>query len=400
MNINRRQFLESALLLTVAGGCVEMRQIMPGRYNDWVKTLSEHRIAGIEAHTVRMKYPRLVGKNARKGIHGAGPKVGICIVNTEKGIQGWGAFRGGTERAKSLLEKCKGRPITDFFDPAIGIIDIDAMGLDFAFHDLAGVILGIPVYEMLGSNGPLRTDCYSGMIYFDDLEPQDNPVGNKKVLDNCKWDIDYGYRQLKVKIGRGNRWMKKQEGLKRDIEVTLAIAEAFPEIDILVDGNDGFTVDESIQYLEGLGDLDLFWFEEPFRENHEGFSKLREWLNKNQKKTYIADGEYRPDHQQLLRLARQGLLDVHLSDIQGYGFTQWRRLMPVLKEIGILASPHAWGHALKSNYIAHIAAGLGNVVTIEGVTCTCKQVDFSGYQLQEGKLAPPKLPGFGMKILI
>ena len=51
--------------------------------------------------------------------------------------------------------------------------------------------------------------------------------------------------------------MKKQEGLKRDIQVTRAIAEAFPEIDILVDGNDGFTVDESIQYLEGLGDADI-----------------------------------------------------------------------------------------------------------------------------------------------
>ena len=56
----------------------------------------------------------------------------------------------------------------------------------------------------------------------------------------------------------------RQAGLQRDIDVTRAIAKQFPDIEILVDGNNGFTVDQFIQYLDGIGDIPLFWIEEPF----------------------------------------------------------------------------------------------------------------------------------------
>lgn len=39
------------------------------------------------------------------------------------------------------------------------------------------------------------------MIYFDDLEPAQNPSGIDQILKNCKQDYDFGYRQFKVKIG-------------------------------------------------------------------------------------------------------------------------------------------------------------------------------------------------------
>lgn len=73
--------------------------------------------------------------------------------------------------------------------------------------------------------------------------------------------------------------------------------------------------------------------------------------------------------------------------------------MPELKKMGAQASPHAWGSLLKSYYTAHLAAGLGNTVTIEGVTSTSDDVDLSGYQIKDGKLIPPTTPGFGMALL-
>ena len=72
--------------------------------------------------------------------------------------------------------------------------------------------------------------------------------------------------------------------------------------------------------------------------------------------------------------------------------------MQKLKKQGVLTSPHAWGTQLKSYYTAHLAAGLGNVVTIEGVTCTSPDVDFGDYHLKEGKLVVSDEPGFGMKL--
>lgn len=384
--------------MPIVGGCTNIQPIRSSRHDTWRQALSGHRIANIEAYSVQMSYPRLVGKNSRGGVHGRGPNVGICTVYTDQGAYGWGIFGGGTKRAKSLLEKYKGRAVSELFDPAIGIIDNGVMELDFVLHDLAGVILDIPVYKMLGSNGPMRTNCYSGMIYFDDLEPPDNPVGIDQVLQNCQQDIALGYRQLKVKIGRGNKWMEPWIGMQQDIEVTRQIHKAFPEITILVDGNDGFTVDSFTTYLNGIKDVDLFWIEEPFVENYEGLLKLRHWLNRHGKKTLLADGEARPDHEMLFELIRKKTLDVYLSDIQGYGFTPWRSLMPQLKKLKCQASPHAWGHILKTIYTSHLSAGLGNVVTIEGVTCQCDSVDFGMNILRDGKLQVSPAPGFGMAL--
>ena len=86
--------------------------------------------------------------------------------------------------------------------------------VDLALHDLMGVILDKPVYQLIGANGTKKTPIYSGMIYFDELEPEDNPAGMDKIIENCQWDIDYGYRQLKVKIGRSGMWYPHDEGLK------------------------------------------------------------------------------------------------------------------------------------------------------------------------------------------
>ena len=339
-----------------------------------------------------MRWPRLVGKNARLDVHGRGPKVRVVKITTDKGASGWGALRG------RLPATLKGRRLTDVFDPAVGVTKTDALPLDFALHDLAGVILKMPVYKMLGEHGPKSTPCYSGMIYFDDLEPPGKPRGIDVVLRNCRADFKRGYRQLKVKIGRGHKWMKPEPGLRRDVAVTKAIARELPKAEILVDGNNGFTLKQIQRYLEGIGDVKLFWIEEPFHETVDDYVKLREWLKSTGRKTLLADGEARPDWKVLNELSRRKILDVQLVDIVGYGFTAWRKLMLSLKKQGVKASPHAWGHVLKTYYTSHLARGLGNVVTVEGVTCDCDRVDFGKHSLQDGRLTPSPDAGFGMKL--
>jgi D-galactarolactone cycloisomerase len=397
MKIHRRQFLGQLLAISTAGPSL-LRAETSDKYSEWKKELSRHRLIDLGLTVVSMKYPRLVGKNSIRGIHGKGSEVLVCQIKTQLGVTGWGAFLGRREEAADVLSRLKGKSITEMFDPSTGVISPEARPLDLALHDLAGMILEIPVFEMLGSLGPKSTLCYSGMIYFDDLEPEDKPEGIGRVLKNCQFDIDYGYRQLKVKIGRGNKWMPRQSGMQQDIEVTRTIAGTFPDIDILVDGNDGFTSDEFIRYLEGVKDVKLFWIEEPFRETLEDYMKLREWLKKNNKKTLLADGEADPTVEFLFELVKKGCLDVVLPDVCGYGFTAWRQLIPAMKRLGAQTSPHAWGDRLKTNYAAHLAAGLGNVVTIEGVTCECQGVDFGDYVLKDGKLQPPASPGFGMHL--
>jgi L-alanine-DL-glutamate epimerase-like enolase superfamily enzyme len=253
----------------------------------------------------------------------------------------------------------------------------------------------------MGAVQPETAVCYSGMIYFDDLSTFYNkPAGIDILLKECQFDYDLGYRQFKLKIGRGNKWMPKTAGIQRDIEVTKLIKNAFPYCDILVDGNDGYPVDEFEIYLKGIEGTKLFWIEEPFRETVEDYTKLKSILKNMGTKTLLADGEANPDQKFLRQLEEMKLIDVHLTDIQDIGYTGWRKLMPELKKLEVLASPHAWGSQLKTNCIAHLTGAYGNTVTIEGVTCISDDIDFGDYRLENGKLIPSSAPGFGMKILI
>ncbi|HOM76493.1 MAG TPA: enolase C-terminal domain-like protein [Anaerohalosphaeraceae bacterium] len=398
MKMHRRQFIREVFGLWAAGCAAGRLEAASDKQQEWNKSLAQHRIASVDVKTVQLRWPRQVGKNSRLDVHGWGPRETVCRITTDKGAAGWGQFLAGPQDVQRIRSAVKDRTAADLFDPAVGILKPELRPLDFALHDLAGVILGVPVYEMLGHHGPAANLCYSGMIYFDDLEPPDNPAGIENVLQNCRQDIEYGHRQLKVKIGRGNRWMDKEAGLARDIEVTQRIAAEFAGIDILVDGNDGFTCDSIIRYLEGIGDIRLFWIEEPFAETAEDYAKLKDWLKSHNKTALTADGEYNPDEARLLELLKAGLVDVALQDICGYGFTAWRKYMTVLKDIGVKASPHAWGSRLKTHYTAHLAAGLGNVLTIEGVTCTSDDVDFGDYPLKDGKLVTSSAAGFGMTL--
>lgn len=356
--------------------------------------LADHRLAAVDTAEVTGKYPRTVGRNARLGIHGSGAPTTAVIVRTDSGHSGWGMVEGPV----GDLQACVGRRLEEIFDPDVGVIDEDARILDVALHDLAGNILGLPLHEMLGGRGPRSVPCYSGAIYFDDLDPDDRPRGIDAVLDNCAADWAAGYRAFKLKIGRGCRWMDREAGFARDVEVTRRVRETYPGARLLVDANNGFTPEQTIGYLTAVADCDLYWIEEPFHEEERGLRLLREHLRETDSSVLVADGDHDPDMQQVLALAADGLIDVLLMDVLSYSLTAWRGIIRHLDELGVAASPHAWGQPVKTLYAAQMAAGLGNIAVVEGVPGTTRGVDVSAYALDDGTITVPDLPGTGLDL--
>lgn len=355
--------------------------------------LKGHRIREIGTAEVHSTYVRTIERNSRIKYHGDGVNSPVFIVITDQGAVGWGLNATGQKHTPKLEGVC----ITDVFNPGLGITTDEALALDFALHDLAGVIMNKPVYRILGDHGIAAVRCYDGAIYMDDLLPEENPRGLDVILENCRKDYAIGYRDFKIKIGRGYQWMGRDDGLERDIDVTRAVRESFPDSAILVDANDAYSLEEAIRFVEGTADCGLYWIEEPFRENRESLRELKRVLSKLCPETLIADGESNPDTGLLVELAREGLVDVMLMDMGRYGFTPWRRIMPQLKKLGVRASPHVWGDPLKCAYVSHLAAGLGNICTVEGVPATTAGDVMKQYRFEEGVLRiPEKEPGFGM----
>ncbi|MGC4943570.1 mandelate racemase/muconate lactonizing enzyme family protein [Kribbella sp. DT2] len=347
-------------------------------------TLDGHFISRVERSTVRSRYPRTIGRNARLGSHGDGGVDEIVVLHTDTGKSGWGLAAG------LVPEDVVGRPVEELIDPANGVREPGLRGLDFALHDLAGHILDLPVHALLGGRGSTTTPCYDGAIYFADL---DDAGGVDAVLAHCAADDSADYRAFKLKIGRGNRWMERAEGDARDIEVTRAVRAAYPEHRILVDANDGYDCDGFIEYLKAVADCDLYWVEEPFLDDATDLARLKKHLQGSQ--TLIAEGESDPDLEPLLEIAAKGDIDVLLMDVVSFGLTSWREVMP---RITCQASPHAWGLPLKTLYAAQLAAGLGNVPTVEGVPGTTDGVDTTAYRWEDGNLTVPDRPGFGLTL--
>jgi D-galactarolactone cycloisomerase len=313
------------------------------------------------------------------------------------------------EAVEATLETARrlvGRRIGDLLEPQVGVIDDAALPLDAALHDLAGVILGVPVYELLGGRGQARVSCYDGAIYQADLDPPEHPAGVDGVLRCCAHDHALGFRAFKLKIGRGYRWLETEAGRRRDVEITRTVRDRFPDCAILVDANDGYTAEGFAAYLDAVADCNLYWIEEPFPENEPDLVALRSSLAAAGAGALIAEGEAPiAEHEdqasierRFLELAGKGLVDVALFDVMGYGITPWRQLMPRLVELGVKASPHAWGSPLKTFYASQLAAGLGNIPTVEGVPGATNGVDTSGYRLAGGLLSLPTTPGFGLAL--
>ncbi len=397
----RRDFLVRSGILsagTLLGGKAALSSCASGKYGE----LSRHTIDKVEFGYINWSWPRFVGKNGRIGRHGQHHRLNIVSLGTDKGATGWGiaAHLKGRDR-EEIVSLASGKTLDQLFHPDTGILDEPCLTLDFALHDLAGIILDMPVYQMLGAKGPKTVSVYSGMIYFDELEPEEDPGGLDNILKNCHWDYDYGYRQLKAKIGRSGRWYPHDEGLALDIEVVKLIHNEFgSRIDILVDANDAYSLEDSMGFLKGIEGIPLYWFEEPFVETYEEGKQLKEWMMAHGRKdNYYADGERNPDVDVCMRLGGEGLMDVYLADIVGLGFTPWRNLMPSLVEMGMLASPHGWGTMVKSHYIAHLSAGLGNVCTVEGATLSSEDIELGNYPITDGKITVSEDPGFGMKLI-
>ncbi|HLV34730.1 MAG TPA: enolase C-terminal domain-like protein [Spirillospora sp.] len=81
-----------------------------------------------------------------------------------------------------------------------------------------------------------------------------------EVLDEAQWVYECGVRVLKVKVGKD---------FTRETEQIRRIRQAFGDsLELYVDANQCYTLDEADQYLPVLADLGVKWCEEPLPIHH------------------------------------------------------------------------------------------------------------------------------------
>ena len=135
-------------------------------------------------------------------------------------------------------------------------------GVDIALWDIKGKAANLPVYKLLG--GARNTvPCYvTGGYYQDDKTVSD-------LVQECETYADMGYRAIKLKIGHVS--------VAEDVARVKAVRDSLgPDMDLMLDVNEGYDVPTAIRAARLLEPFDIRWLEEPVHwyDRIEGLGKV------------------------------------------------------------------------------------------------------------------------------
>ncbi|WP_378185904.1 mandelate racemase/muconate lactonizing enzyme family protein [Aquimarina sp. W85] len=115
--------------------------------------------------------------------------------------------------------------------------------VDIALHDLISRKLNIPLYQFLGGYREyIATSITIGILSVTD------------TLKEATQFVEQGFNIIKVKGGLD---------VEQDIEKMIKIREKFPHVSLRFDGNQGYTVNDSVAFVKRTKTVDIEIFEQP-----------------------------------------------------------------------------------------------------------------------------------------
>ena len=355
--------------------------------------LSREKIVQIEKVVMRFKRPRNIGCNARIGNHGDSVSDPVIRIHTNSGAVGMGWSRLTQEQAQSLV----GKTVGDLFTLPNGTNEQGQI-IDLPLWDLVAKLNNQPLYQLLGAKGSRHVELYDGSIYIDDIDKTDEEAV-AIFHDEVKTGHDFGLKNFKIKMGRGARWMPIQEGTERDILVIHAVREAAgPDAKILIDANNGTTLNIAKHILERCEDVGIYWFEEAFPEDRAFNEAFKAFIDEKGYDTFVADGESGPPPPNFFDMVEQGWINIVQQDFHFKGLTWWRETANMIEPWSALCGPHTWGSVLERYAHAHFAASVPNYSLLEAAPVDMPGIVLDGWDFQDGCLVVPDTPGIGFDL--
>ena len=342
--------------------------------------------------------PRIAGCNARLGVHGQGGKVPVMRIK----IGGAYGFGWCHTLDKSSAQRLCGFPVSALFDNE-GMLREEFYGIDFALLDWLGQVTGKPVYQLVANHeskvaSPYKVPCYDTTIYFDELDIQDDAEAVEFICKEVDFGLRSGHQNFKVKIGRAGMWMAIEQGMKRDVDIVLAIRKRIgPDGKLMVDANNGYNLNLTKQFLKATESAKLHWLEEPFHEDDQLYVRLKQWMKEEGISTMIADGEGWACAA-IEEWAKKGLINVLQYDLRGYGFFKWMKLGAEMDRFGVLSAPHNYGGFYGNYAQLHFAASIDGFAFAEWDQADAEGIDTSAYSISNGTVLVPDKAGFGLEL--
>jgi L-alanine-DL-glutamate epimerase-like enolase superfamily enzyme len=258
-------------------------------------------------------------------------------------------------------------------------------GVDIALWDILGKVAGLPIHRLLGGVGRTEVPVYAASVNWGNDEFMD------RELDRY---LEKGFPRIKVKIANPVKEARRRiERLRK---------RAGDDIELCVDANWAYTLEEAVEVGRALTDNAYFWFEEPLRpEDERGYEELHRRCA-----TPLAAGESNFTLDQAMRLVENRTLSYLQPDVaRAGGITETRRMAEFAATHDVQYAPHIGMSGIVCETASvHLAAAMPNLRAME---CETDSSPFKtaitgaapGADRQKNGLLPvPTGPGLGIEI--
>ncbi len=228
--------------------------------------------------------------------------------------------------------------------------------------------------------------CYTtsaGWLGYDDA----------KLRRLCREAVDAGFQHIKMKVGRD---------LADDIRrLTIARDECGPDVNLMIDANQVWEVDEAIDWVKKLSFVDPWFIEEPTSpDDIAGHRKIRQAVAPVQ----VATGEMCQNRIMFKQLIMEGAIDVvQIDSCRLGGLNEVLAVMLMAAKHDLKVCPHAGGVGL-CEYVQHMS--MIDYLCIAG-TYEGRVIEFVDHLhehfiapcvIENAAYMPPKLPGFSIEM--
>jgi len=327
-------------------------------------------------------------------------KAVLVRLESDEGVVGYGEacawepeFYGETlESITSTLEKyvapkLLGKDplrvgyILSVVDAALARVTCVKEGVDLALHDLAGKLLGVPVYVLLGGafRDRIRVASEIGIA-----SPEDMASNALRVLD-------LGFRVVKI---------KGSADVRMDIQRVQAVREAVgPSVDLRLDPNAAWTTVDAIRAMRQLEECDLQLLEQPVPgHDYAGMAHIR---GKTCVPLMADEGIWSPED--VIRIRQAGAADiVNIKIAKSCGVARGKQIETVARAAGlssIVGTEIEPGFSIAAKL--HLAASFCRhdlASEFTELSLLKKNVLSWCPEIVDGELRVPQGPGFGVDL--
>jgi len=281
---------------------------------------------------------------------------------------------------------------------SLGGVTVTAIsGIEVALHDLAGKILGVPAYQLLGGKYRDKVRVYCDCHTADEADPvacadEAERVVEELGYDALKFDLDVPSGHEK---DRANRHLRGVE-----IDHKVSIVEAVTErvghrADVAFDCHWTFSGGSAKRLAEALEPYDVWWLEDPVPpENHD---VQREVTQSTSTPIGVGENVYRKHGQR--RLIENQAVDIIAPDMPKVGgMRETRKIADLADMYYIPVAMHNVASPIATMGSAHVGAAIPNSLAVE----------YHSYELgwwedlveedviEDGYIEIPEKPGLGL----